>query len=406
MARNIRATASALMAISALAAGWTTGASAADFTAGEYPAAVAQELLESQEHVFTINKVTVACQSHFDGVKTLSGPSSSIELTPTYTSCNGSGTTPATVTHNSCTFDFTDTGQAHLTCPEGSPGIQVYIYNNSTSHGKGEVRCGYAFKPQTIEGISYSNKSPTYGLATVASTVAATRFSGSEADCGPASQSAGYNGTILLEALHEGEMVGIGVEGEFAASKYSATITGGQQVKGPRHEFSAPNRVISCPAGLDARESLSESEESVDLGPTYGTCFAFASSIATVTSNECWFVLSITEGSGDSWAGAGQLKCPEGKAGLEIHVFASPAKHESFEPFCKYLIEPQEMKGVSYKNLTPTYLEVNFASSLSVKRTAGSVLLCGPAVQTFSYKGSSILEALNEAGAMTSVDIG
>ena len=55
---------------------------------------------------------------------------------------------------------------------------------------------------------------------------------------------------------------------------------------------------------------------------------------------------------GDEWKGDVHLKCPEGVEGIKIHVYDTAAKHTADESLCTFVVKPQTVKGIVYKNKT------------------------------------------------------
>lgn len=102
-----------VLALSALNASL---AQAAQFTANAYPTTVtAASPLGNGEIVSEAG--TLECAEHYVG--TLSGASSSITLTPTFTNCTAYGFSEAAVDVNGCEFVVHVTGGVDLNCPSG-----------------------------------------------------------------------------------------------------------------------------------------------------------------------------------------------------------------------------------------------------------------------------------------------
>lgn len=104
MIRNIKVLGLAVVAAMALTAVMASASMAAEFTASSYPAQVTGSNTKGNE-VFTTEGGKVECNSHFLS-ESLSASSSTLTVTPTYTSCEAFGFLSATVSTEGCTYVF------------------------------------------------------------------------------------------------------------------------------------------------------------------------------------------------------------------------------------------------------------------------------------------------------------
>lgn len=126
MIRNLKSLGLAFVAVLAMSAVVASAAQAVpSFTASSYPAAGTGANTKGSE-TFTTEAGAVQCDSHFAG--TLSGASSTLTVTPTYTNCEAFGFLSATVNTEGCTYVFHATEQVSagvynshvdVVCPAG-----------------------------------------------------------------------------------------------------------------------------------------------------------------------------------------------------------------------------------------------------------------------------------------------
>jgi hypothetical protein len=105
MIRNLRVLGLAFVAVLAMSAVVASAAQAVPtFTASSYPATVTGSNTIGNE-VFTTEGGNVECDSHFVS-NSISGPTSTLTVTPTYTGCTAFGFLSATVNTEGCTYVF------------------------------------------------------------------------------------------------------------------------------------------------------------------------------------------------------------------------------------------------------------------------------------------------------------
>jgi hypothetical protein len=113
MIRNLKVLGLAITAVLAIGAMMASAATAAEFTASEYPAQITGSNTKGSE-VFSTEGGDVECNSHFISASQ-NAASSTLTVTPAYTSCEAFGFLSATVNTEGCTYVF------HAT--EGSAGV-------------------------------------------------------------------------------------------------------------------------------------------------------------------------------------------------------------------------------------------------------------------------------------------
>lgn len=114
MIRHIKLLSRATIVVVALSAVTASAAGAAQFTSSSYPTSITAASSEGNE-VFATEAGSLSClNGHFAG--TMSEPSPTITITPTFTSCSGWSFMEATVTMNGCDFIFHATGVFDLEC--------------------------------------------------------------------------------------------------------------------------------------------------------------------------------------------------------------------------------------------------------------------------------------------------
>ena len=173
MTRKFKTLGVALFAVLALTAVVASAASAANYTASTYPTTGTATSAKGND-TFITEAGTVECASHFEG--TLTAASSTLTVTPTYTSCKAFGFLSAKVVTNGCDYLFAGpSGSAdawsatvNVVCPESKtfvitapetspvctatvgpqgPRSKVDLLNNT---GSGDVNV-----QATVEGIDY-----------------------------------------------------------------------------------------------------------------------------------------------------------------------------------------------------------------------------------------------------------
>lgn len=195
----------------------------------------------------------------------------------------------------------------------------------------------------------------------------------------------------------------------FVAAEYPVTYTGTQD--GPNHTLTFPGGlgVLTCTSShFDSVGSYKGATTFVTVTPTYSGCnTVFGMDVenpTTVTHNGCIYSFTVHEEvpgtMGDEWKGDVDLECPVGIKGIEVHVWDTQAKHEKGEATkCTYVVEPQTIKGIVYRNETGNG-DVTIEGKellLTAKRLSGNFLECGVGTQTVKYNGNITLDPRNQA---------
>jgi hypothetical protein len=148
MRSKIKLAAAVILGLLALGAVNSPAASATDFTAASYPAAL--HGTSGSTHAFEVGTGVIQCQATFAG--TMNAASTTQTMTPTYTSCQCYGLN-CTVTMNGCDYALHSqasgtNGTLSILCPAGNE-ILIDTAGNL---------CNTHIKPQTgLGGLSYAN---------------------------------------------------------------------------------------------------------------------------------------------------------------------------------------------------------------------------------------------------------
>ena len=171
MIRNLKTLCLAVVAVLALTAVAASSASAAEFTSasGTYPVSLSAS---STGDVFDAFGSSVQCTSNSFTGTVATGPAKAATVVPSYNNCKAFGTFPATVTCNSCGFNFTPDGMVHV---EGS--FTIDVYENATKHTEGKAMCQVHIASQTPTGtVTYTNNADgTIQISGAVSGVSATQ---------------------------------------------------------------------------------------------------------------------------------------------------------------------------------------------------------------------------------------
>ena len=152
--RNLKILGLALIAMLSMSAVAASMASADELTAENYPATLKGSLDEvAVPDKFLTTTGPVSCkQANYDG--TISGPTTTVEVTPTYNECTAFGF-PAVIDHGNCKYLFhivknTTEGDVDLVCTSGELTV--------TAIGAGTPKCIVHVPPQSdITGtVKYS----------------------------------------------------------------------------------------------------------------------------------------------------------------------------------------------------------------------------------------------------------
>ncbi|HET9396290.1 MAG TPA: hypothetical protein VFO36_09555 [Nitrospiraceae bacterium] len=183
MIRNLKVLGLAIAAVLALSAVMASAAMAAEFTASSYPATITGSNTKGSE-VFKTEGGNVECNSHFVS-HSQSAASSTLTVTPTYTSCDAFGFLSATVNTEECSYVFhatdtiTETEPVHrhywrhhvdVVCPTGQS-IKV-----TASTCKAEIKSQTGLTTVKTENIAGGSVTVTPDVSGIAYTVTQDGF--------------------------------------------------------------------------------------------------------------------------------------------------------------------------------------------------------------------------------------
>jgi len=170
MTRNLKALGLALVAVfamSAMAASAAQAESTAYLTAGSAEKPVTIEGVQTTANVFGRSGRTVTCETANFAGGTVEGSVTELTVVPEYANCHSVvlGTKfPATVTMNSCDYQFTGTkvGSAYtvrsdLECSKDGDQVEIHVYSNAEHTS---VLCTIDIPEQTnLDTITLTNSS-------------------------------------------------------------------------------------------------------------------------------------------------------------------------------------------------------------------------------------------------------
>lgn len=139
----------------------------------------------------------------------------------------------------------------------------------------------------------------------------------------------------------------------FTAASYTALISGEQSAASSTSFGFEDSTTAKC-VTIGLAGELTAASSSLTLSPGYTECTAFGFAEATISPNECTFILKASSGSVDTFSGTGEIKCPEGK---KIVVVGGT---------CETKIGSQSLGTVSYKvntAATPDEIEATLSST-------------------------------------------
>lgn len=225
---------------------------------------------------------------------------------------------------------------------------------------------------------------------------------------------------VLIAAAAPAAQAEIG--GKLTAPQYPAIVTGAFQ-NATTIDIGEPMvRNVMCAATLDT--TLSGPTSPVSFTPTYSNCISGPeSTLTTITTNGCKYAMEFNKpGTTGNPATTGamyaQISCPPGQQ-IEIHVYASMAKHLANEPICTYdLSTGAPVLGGSYHNtmggIAPEVEATVFAPFTGRSTinpggmTCGGNALTGSVVIAFTgtYKLRGYVDNKEIEGARVALDVG
>lgn len=182
MTRKFKSLGLVLAAVFAMSALGVSAASAAEFHSAKAPTTISGT--QSSSHVFTTNAGTVTCKTAtFSGTQSTT-TATTVQLTPTYSSCTAFGFINVPIDVNGCSYTFTSHGATTVDCPSGKA-FEITAPGCTTKVG-----------PQTFaSGMTYT----TVGSTPSRSISASTNISGITYDeCGTIRTNGTYKGTTSI----------------------------------------------------------------------------------------------------------------------------------------------------------------------------------------------------------------
>jgi hypothetical protein len=130
----------------------------------------------------------------------------------------------------------------------------------------------------------------------------------------------------------------------FTAEKYPVTFSAKDTTA--EDEFTAFGATIECTEsefhGVMTKAEQEEDPTVVKVTPTYKKCTGAAGVPVTATSNECMYELTLEAAVAENqYSAEPAIACPEGKAGIQFHVYASHSSLTSGTSICTLTVPPQ-----------------------------------------------------------------
>jgi hypothetical protein len=148
-------------------------------------------------------------------------------------------------------------------------------------------------------------------------------------------------------------------------------------------QYTRNGRVKTCATGHYKSSTVTSGDTSITVTPEYSNCTS-AGLPATVTTNGCSYILTLTADPGHTFTAITHISCPPGKV-IETHIYSSAHNHATGLSLCTYHVGAQSNKTeISLTNkaaggTTPKdwiTADITIGGIVST-RTSGSELLCG-----------------------------
>jgi hypothetical protein len=201
--------------------------------------------------------------------------------------------------------------------------------------------------------------------------------------------------------------------------EYPVTVKGSQTVTTVLElEGTRPTEctTLTVEGTLSSKAEAETSE--LALTPTFSGCTTTLlgnRDPSTITNNGCRFITQNSETTTGTIAAEGwevtaktvRIECPIGQV-LELHTYASAAKHAANEPICTWHIGSQTVGGDLDKKHEEKNAEGAGTSGkikltltgVAATKTAGTLVNCGGATTTGSLRGEVKTELFNSLGSM------
>jgi hypothetical protein len=180
----------------------------------------------------------------------------------------------------------------------------------------------------------------------------------------------------------------------------NADLTGEQVAHNgvPHHSWIMFFAALTC-TNVSFNGTTSDDDTELTITPNYGGCTLNTRSVTT-TMNGCDYEfkggnVTAEGGKQDHFVeGTVRLNCPGSVTGAEIHVY-NDIGH--IDTICTYTMLEYDFKGentyVNDTDATPHDVQVTTSVKVTIQRTSGSFVTCGPPDQTWIYTGSTRFRA-------------
>ncbi|HEX5713850.1 MAG TPA: hypothetical protein VFX85_11095 [Solirubrobacterales bacterium] len=378
-----------------------SSASASGIAFAQYPATVGGKEISTHSFILSGERIITCDFSALSAFAT--GPSETLQVTATPSSCSSKYESGITLKMNGCKFIY------HPAPGKGSLDIGPAGCGPITLEG---ANCTRTFSSQIGGAASFENLAKTVRVIDEAS-LQYKRTKGTLAACGSETGPATFSGSWVINGLGpEGAQVkaeaiagtGLYMTGQqseeaakqpkFAAEKYPVTITGFQDPAQKQALTITGNRKVEC-GEANSLSQASAATAQLTLNTEYVGCVltVLLNEFTTVIStNGCSFQLNALN-AGPPYKGSVDIACGEGKA-IELNVYGGGAV------ICTYKISPQSgLTGVGLTNVgtgTEQGVAVSYnLSGIPVTRVKGTLAACGYANQTATYTGATTLHGIS-----------
>ena len=200
----------------------------------------------------------------------------------------------------------------------------------------------------------------------------------------------------------------------------TAGIDGGQ-TSAFGNTFSIGGKPWSCEEAALVGEALTAGPASTEatLTPQYRNCHVIIAGLTfpiTITVNGCHYKFNATkettdtEGNPTPFSADLTIECNNAGEQIEIHVYASKAKHEADEPLCTYDIKPQGPIN-NHIQLTnnaggPNDVVAHITNLPVVLHNTKPSTICSNETEPVSlYNGEDTLRATDEQGSLVNASV-
>jgi hypothetical protein len=214
--------------------------------------------------------------------------------------------------------------------------------------------------------------------------------------------------TFAMSAVAASGAQAVEIPIHLTPSEYPAIITGHQIKEGTHttaHKFQSSFGKFECEqVTVEGTIKDVNATTTVTVFPTYKNCFDSLGRFTTFEMTHCGFSFKEAEtvSPHEYIKGTTSLECvnpePNGET-PHIEVFKNAAHTEKV---CEYTVTPFDYKGnITYTNTTVEGQKKDVdvttkIEGIKLHRTFGSLLSCGAAEQTYTYTGTTTLQAYKD----------